>query len=57
MSATCEIIYDVDGLRMVAHLARPDGEGPWPTVLIGHDGSASTTINGIALTIWPRMAI
>src|SRR5699024_12451283 len=20
------------------HLACPDGEGPWPTVLIGHDG-------------------
>lgn len=38
MSATSEINYDVDGLRMVAHLARPDGEGPWSTVLIGHDG-------------------
>ena len=23
---------------MVAHLARPDGEGPWPAVLLGHDG-------------------
>ncbi len=23
---------------MVAHVARPDGEGPWPAVLIGHDG-------------------
>ncbi len=23
---------------MVAHLARPQGEGPWPAVLIGHDG-------------------
>jgi dienelactone hydrolase len=33
-----EITYDVDGLRMVGHLARPDGEGPWPAVLIGHDG-------------------
>jgi dienelactone hydrolase len=38
MSATCEVTYDVDGLSMVAHLARPDGEGPWPAVLIGHDG-------------------
>src|SRR5699024_5675544 len=27
-----------DGLTMVAHLARPDGEGPGPAVLIGHDG-------------------
>lgn len=35
---TREVIYNVDGLRMVAHLARPDGEGPWPAVLIGHDG-------------------
>jgi dienelactone hydrolase len=23
---------------MVAHLAWPGGEGPWPAVLIGHDG-------------------
>lgn len=33
-----EAIYDVDGLTMVGHLVRPDGEGPWPAVLIGHDG-------------------
>src|SRR3954466_10113462 len=33
-----EISYDVDGLSMVAHLARPNGNGPWPAVLIGHDG-------------------
>jgi len=33
-----QAIYDVDGLTMVGHLARPDGEGPWPAVLIGHDG-------------------
>lgn len=38
MIVTREVTYDVDGLRMVAHLARPDGEGPWPAVLIGHDG-------------------
>lgn len=38
MIATREVTYDVDGLSMVAHLARPDGEGPWPAVLIGHDG-------------------
>jgi dienelactone hydrolase len=33
-----EVNYDVDGLTMAAHLARPDGDGPWPAVLIGHDG-------------------
>lgn len=33
-----QALYDVDGLTMVGHLARPDGEGPWPAVLIGHDG-------------------
>lgn len=38
MVVTYEVTYDVDGLTMVAHLARPDGNGPWPSVLIGHDG-------------------
>ena len=38
MIETREVTYDVDGLSMVAHLARPDGKGPWPAVLIGHDG-------------------
>ncbi|WP_231743189.1 dienelactone hydrolase family protein [Mycobacterium sp. GA-2829] len=38
MSLTREVTYDVDGLTMVAHLALPAGEGPWPAVLIGHDG-------------------
>ncbi len=39
MVVTRQAIYDVDGLAMVGHLARPDGEGgPWPAVLIGHDG-------------------
>jgi dienelactone hydrolase len=33
-----QAIYDVDDLTMVGYLARPDGEGPWPAVLIGHDG-------------------
>ena len=36
--ATHEVTYDVDGLTMVAHLALPHGDGPWPAVLIGHDG-------------------
>lgn len=35
---TREINYGVDGLTMIAHLAQPDGQGPWPAVLIGHDG-------------------
>lgn len=38
MIVTREIAYDVDGLSMIAHLAQPDGHGPWPAVLIGHDG-------------------
>lgn len=33
-----EVTCDVDGLTMIAHLAQPDGPGPWPAVLIGHDG-------------------
>lgn len=38
MFVTRELTYDVDGLRMTAHLAQPSGSGPWPAVLIGHDG-------------------
>jgi dienelactone hydrolase len=38
MILTREVTYEADGLTMVAHLARPDGEGRWPVVLIGHDG-------------------
>lgn len=38
MITTREVAYDVDGLNMIAHLAQPDGPGPWPAVLIGHDG-------------------
>lgn len=33
-----DLTYDVDDLRMVAHLALPTEDGPWPAVLIGHDG-------------------
>jgi dienelactone hydrolase len=35
---THEVTYTSDGITMRAHLARPEGAGPWPTVLIGHDG-------------------
>ncbi|HSK59130.1 MAG TPA: dienelactone hydrolase family protein [Actinomycetospora sp.] len=38
MITTREVVYEADGLEMVGHLALPDGEGPWPAVLIGHDG-------------------
>lgn len=38
MITTREVIYDADGLTMIGHLARPEGEGPWPAVLLGHDG-------------------
>lgn len=33
-----EIAYDVNGETMVGYLAKPDGAGPWPVVLLGHDG-------------------
>jgi dienelactone hydrolase len=38
MSAAREVTYGADGLTMTGYLARPHGEGPWPAVLIGHDG-------------------
>ena len=38
MVATREVSYEADGLVMVGSMARPDGAGPWPAVLIGHDG-------------------
>lgn len=38
MVVTREVTYDADGSTMVAQLSLPDGEGPWPAVLIGHDG-------------------
>ncbi|MEV5962478.1 dienelactone hydrolase family protein [Kribbella sp. NPDC051952] len=38
MITTRDLTYDVDGLTMIAHLAQPAGDGPWPAVLVGHDG-------------------
>ena len=38
MIVTRAVPYEVDGSATVAHLARPEGKGPWPAVLIGHDG-------------------
>ncbi|MBV9384023.1 MAG: dienelactone hydrolase family protein [Streptosporangiaceae bacterium] len=38
MSAAREVTYGADGLTMVGYLAQPQGGGPWPAVLIGHDG-------------------
>ena len=35
---TKDISYDVDGTTMIGHLAMPDGAGPYPGVLIGHEG-------------------
>ena len=34
-----DIAYDVDGARMVGRLARPDGPGRRPAVLIAHEGN------------------
>ncbi|HEY0811978.1 MAG TPA: dienelactone hydrolase family protein [Pseudonocardia sp.] len=42
MTSTREVTYDVDGLTMIGHLARPEGAGPWPTVLFCHDGIGLT---------------
>ena len=33
-----EVHYQADGLRLVGTLAIPDGPGPHPAVLIGHEG-------------------
>jgi dienelactone hydrolase len=33
-----EVTYDADGRTMTGHLARPAGDGPWPAVLLAHDG-------------------
>ncbi|MER7004745.1 dienelactone hydrolase family protein [Dactylosporangium sp. NPDC000555] len=38
MIATREVTYDIDGLAMIGHMSRPQGGGPWPAVLLGHDG-------------------
>lgn len=38
MIETSEVSYEADGLTMTARLARPGGVGPWPAVVIGHDG-------------------
>ena len=38
MIVTREIAHETDGLTMTGHLAQPDGAGPWPSVLLGHDG-------------------
>ena len=33
-----EVLYQADGLQLVGTLAIPDGPGPHPAVLIGHEG-------------------
>lgn len=38
MIKTRELTYQVDGLTMNAHLAEPNGPGPWPAILLAHDG-------------------
>lgn len=38
MITTREARYRADGLTMIGHLARPEGDGPWPAVLFCHDG-------------------
>lgn len=42
MISSREVTYAVDGLTMVGHLARPSGHGPFPGVLIAHDGIGLT---------------
>lgn len=38
MTKTRAINYEVDGLTMTGHLAEPSSPGPWPAVLLAHDG-------------------
>ncbi|MGO3878230.1 MAG: dienelactone hydrolase family protein [Agrococcus casei] len=38
MIETRDIAYDVDNETMVGYLAKPEGAGPWPVVLLSHDG-------------------
>lgn len=37
-----DIEYEVDGRRMIGHLATPDGAGPFPGVLVCHEGPGLT---------------
>jgi dienelactone hydrolase len=38
MGVTRDVTYEADGLTMTGYLALPHGDGPWPAVLVGHDG-------------------
>ncbi|MBT2533986.1 dienelactone hydrolase family protein [Arthrobacter sp. ISL-48] len=38
MIETRDITYDVGNETMVGYLAKPEGTGSWPVVLLGHDG-------------------
>ena len=35
---TTSVSYDFDGTTMIGHLAVPDGAGPFPAVLVAHEG-------------------
>ena len=39
MTTTREVEYTVEGARMVGILARPDGVGKRPAILIAHEGN------------------
>ena len=57
MMSAREVSYNVDGMTMVAYLARPQGKGPGPAVLLDTMGWVWTNINVVAPTTWPRAAM
>jgi dienelactone hydrolase len=50
---TRDVEYEADGARLRGYLALPDGEAPWPAVLVAHEGNG---LDDFQLTKAPRLA-